>query len=182
MGTSAISRRYAKALIDIGKEEGAVEKFGAELRDWLKVTEESPELAKVLLNPMFKLEERMALAGSVSDKLSSSPQVKRFIGILVEKGKIGFLDDISSAYLKFEDDLLGRLRATVVSPGAADEAFLASVKEKLGTETGKEIIISNEVDPGLIGGFVIRLENTVFDGSLKVQLELMREKMLGGAV
>ncbi len=182
MGTSAISRRYARALIDIGKEEGAVEKFGAELRDWLKVTEESPDLVKVLLNPIFKLEERAALAGSVADKLSNSPQIKRFIGILVEKGKIGFLEDISSAYLKYEDELLGRLRATVATPAEADETFLASVKERLGAETGKEIIIYNEVDPALIGGFVIRLENTVFDGSLKVQLELMREKMLGGAV
>ncbi len=182
MSTSAISRRYAKALIDIGKEEGTVEKFGAELRDWLTVTEESPELVKVLLNPIFKLEERSALAGSVADKLSSSPQIKRFIGILVNKGKVGLLEDISASYLKYEDELLGRLRATVVSPGEADETFLASVKERLSAETGKEIIISNEVDPAIIGGFVIKLENTVFDGSLKVQLELMREKMLGGAV
>ncbi|MEE8573865.1 MAG: ATP synthase F1 subunit delta [Thermodesulfobacteriota bacterium] len=182
MRKTALARRYAKALIEIGVEENCYEKFGTELRDAFAVFKGYPELMKVLLNPMFKVEERVELVSGVTEKLGQSGFVKKFFVILVDTGNINLLDDICEAYFAMEDEIAGRIRVTVVSPTEASDELLDGIKEKLISETGKKVILTQEKDPNIIGGFVINIGNTMIDASLKTQLERMREKTLEGVV
>lgn len=182
MKSSSVARRFAKALIEIGREEKAYENYGKELRTALAVFKGAPEIYKVLLNPMYKIEVRRGLMEKVSESLKLSPYVAKFFNILVETRNIRILESIVEAYSKLEDELSGRLKAVVESPAPLDGALLEEIKKKIGGSTGKDVRITNRTNPELLGGLVIRIENTILDGSLKTQLALMKEKILEGVV
>jgi F-type H+-transporting ATPase subunit delta len=182
MKKTALARRYALALIKIGREDASYERYGKDLRGLLAVFTGSPELYKVLLNPMHELEERKSLAAEVGAKLGVSEYVARFLGLLVESRKIAILEEICTAYFKMEDELAGRLRVTVEAPVEPGEDAKEAIRKKLEGDTGKEVILGFEKNPDLIGGMVIKVGNNVIDGSLRAQLAGVGEKMLRGAL
>jgi F-type H+-transporting ATPase subunit delta len=182
MRTTTLARRYAHALIKIGREENTYERFGTDLRKLLPVFKGNPELYKVLLNPMYKLEERKTLTEKISENLGLSEPVKRFFILLVESRKIGLLESICLAYFRMEDELSGRLRVTMEAPTEPDKTLSESIKKRLEDETKKEVMLSFEKNPHLIGGMVLKIGNTILDGSLKAQLQRVTEKMLEGVV
>ncbi|MBI5970481.1 MAG: ATP synthase F1 subunit delta [Deltaproteobacteria bacterium] len=175
------ARRYAKALLDVGKETSSHVQFGHEIRDAAAVFKVTPELYHALLNLMYKTEERFALMDKVSSAVKLSQPVARFLGGLVSSRNIRLLDDIVAAYGKLEDEAAGRLRAVVESPVELSGGILDVIKEKLRASAGKDVALAFRLRPELIGGLVINIENTVFDGSIRTQLELMKEKIIQGA-
>lgn len=179
---SSSARRFAKALIGVAKEENKVDAYGKELRSVVAVFKGNEELYKVLLNPMYKIEERRSLIGAVSGSLKLSEYVGRFIAILVETRNIRLLDAVAEAYSRLEDELSGRIRAVVEAPTEPDAALLDEIRQKISSAAGKEVLISFKENKALLGGLIVRMENTVLDGSLKTQLELMKEKILEGVV
>lgn len=179
---SSVAKRFAKALIEIGKEEQAFEAYGKELRTVLAVFMGNPDLEKVLLNPMYKLEERKALMDTVSASAGLSPHVARLMTILVETRNIRFLDGVVDAYSRLEDSLAGRIRASVEAPMELESTLVDEIRRKIGSLTGKEVVLTYRHNPSLLGGLVLRIDNTILDGSLKTQLELMREKITEGVV
>lgn len=179
---SSAAKRFAKALIEIGVEERAYEAYGKELRSVLAVFKGTPDLVKVLLNPMYKLEERKGLINKVSASVGLSPHVTRLMAILVETRNIRFLEEVVTAYSRLEDGLSGRLRASIEAPMEMEGALVDEIRAKLKGLTGKEIILTYRHNPSLLGGLVLRIDNTILDGSLKTQLELMREKIIEGVV
>jgi len=182
MAISTISRRYARALLEIGVEEKAHEKFGTELRDIFAVSSGNPELVDALSNNMFKIDDKMGLAEGVLDMLGTGKTVKRFVRVLIENSKIGLLNDICSAYFDLEDELFGRIRVKMETAGTPSEELISELKERLKKETGKEVIMSYGKNPELVGGFILRIGNVLLDASLKVQLEHMKEKIVEGVV
>ncbi|MCK4738451.1 MAG: ATP synthase F1 subunit delta [Deltaproteobacteria bacterium] len=180
MKSGALARRYAQALLEIGKEESSAEKFGTELRGLLSVFSANPILYKVLLNPMYGLDERLSLSGEVAKAVGVSERVEKFLDLLVETRNIRLLDAICASYAKGEDLIAGRVRATVIAPEELDATLLGDIKDRLCKETGKEVIVSFVKDATLIGGVVIKIGNTVLDGSIKGQLKKMKTKLLGG--
>ena len=179
---SSAAKRFAKALIEIGTEEKAFEAYGKELRSVLAVFKGNPDLEKVLLNPMYKLEERKSLIEKVSASLGLSPYVAKFMTILVDTRNIRFLDEVVEAYSRMEDGLSGRLRASIEAPMELPEALVDEIRSKLKGLTGKEVILTYKNNPALLGGLVLRIDNTILDGSLKTQLEMMKEKTIEGVV
>lgn len=179
---SSSARRFAKALIGVAKEENKVDAYGKELRSVVAVFKGNEELYKVLLNPMYKIEERRSLVGAVSGSLKLSEYVGRFIAILVETRNIRLLDAVAEAYSRLEDELSGRIRAVVEAPTEPDAALLDEIRQKISSVAGKEVLISFKENKALLGGLIVRMDNTILDGSLKTQLELMKEKILEGVV
>ncbi len=179
---STVARRYARALIELGREDGLYEQYGRELRTIIPVFKGSPELSRMLINPMYRLEDRFALMGRVAESLKISSVVTRFLDTLIETRKLNLLDDIGEAYSRLEDDIAGRLRATVEAAVEPNEKTVLDIKDKLRTITGKEVMLTFKKDPTLIGGLVLKIGNTVLDGSVRNQLERMKEKILEGVV
>ncbi|MDH4227243.1 MAG: ATP synthase F1 subunit delta [Deltaproteobacteria bacterium] len=177
-GSSA--KRYAKALIDIAIADKAVEKTGKELSSVAAAFAEGTELMKVVLNPMYKMEDRKAVASEVCVKVGTSDTIKRFTVLLVETGVIKYIDDVAASYTKFEDEVSGRLRVTVEAASELSPATLDAVKAKLKAETKKDIILTFKKDAAIIGGLVVKVGNLTLDASIKSQLSKIREKLLEG--
>jgi F-type H+-transporting ATPase subunit delta len=182
MKKAGVAKQYAKALIEVAVENNAVVKYGTELRSIAEAFGVGEELGKMLLNPMYTLEERQAVGDGLSDKLGVSDALKNFLRMIIERRCVRVLPDMASAYLRLEDVMEGRVRAEVHAPTELAQATIDEVKAKLKAETGKDVILTFKKVPELIGGFVVRMDNLILDGSIKAQLVSMKEKLLEGAV
>jgi F-type H+-transporting ATPase subunit delta len=103
-----------------------------------------------------------------------------FLYLLFDKGRIGFLADINDFYQKLADELKGVARASLVSAVELPSETIEKIRSTLSTKTGKDIILDVEQDPALIGGIITKIGDLVLDGSIKTQLQNMRESLKRG--
>jgi len=175
----SVSRRYAKALFELAIEEHREEEIGREI-DQFVTAYASSLLPTVLNNPAFSLASRKNVVVEVSRGLQLSPLMVHFLSLLLERDRLTFLSAIASRYRRLLDQKMGRVEARVVAPDPLEAATLERLREALGRVSGKEVLLKQESDSSLIAGVVIRLEGKVYDGSVRTQLEKMKERIERG--
>ena len=180
MKNLAIARRYAKALLLIGKEDGQIDTYREELGAFAKLIGQEKSLQQVLVNPLYDADGRKNVLKGVMDKLDLSKPMTTFIYFLFDKGRIGFLGNINDFFQKFADELKGVARASLVSATELSSETVEKIQSALSKRTGKDIILEVEQDPELIGGIVTRIGDLVLDGSVRTQLLNMRESLKRG--
>ncbi len=180
MKNLAIARRYAKALLLIGKEDGQAETYREELEGIAELLSENKELDQALSNPLYDAAGRRGVLKTVIENQELSRVMKSFLLLLFDKGRIGFLDSINDFYGKLADELKGVAQATLVSATELSEETVDRIKSALSKRTGKTVRLDVEQDPSLIGGIVTRIGDLVLDGSVKTQLVNMRESLKRG--
>jgi F-type H+-transporting ATPase subunit delta len=176
----AIARRYAKALLLIGKEDGNTDTYREELGTFANLLEQEKSLQQVLVNPLYDVDGRKKVLTSVMDNLKLSRAVTTFLLFLFDKGRIGFFGNINDFFQKFADELKGVARASLVSATELSSETIEKIQSALSKRTGKDIILEVEQDPELIGGIVTRIGDLVLDGSVRTQLLNMRESLKRG--
>lgn len=180
MKNLAIARRYAKALLMIGKDDGQAEAYKDELNGVASLIQSNRELEQAITNPLHDATARKRVLSAVVEKLGLSQVMTSFISLLFDKGRIGFLEGINSFYQELADELKGIARASVVSATELSDDAIEKIRQGLSKRTGKEVILDVQQDPGLIGGIVTRIGDLVLDGSVKTQLLNMRESLKKG--
>ena len=180
MKNMAIARRYAKALLLIGKEDGQAETYKEELNGVTKLIEQNNELGQVICNPLYDAKDRKKILASVIERLSLSNVMNAFLFLLFDKGRISFLTNINEFYQKLADELKGIVRASLVSATELSSETTDKIRVALSKKTGREIILEVKLAPELIGGIVTRIGDIVLDGSIKTQLLNMREFLKRG--
>ncbi len=175
-----IARRYAKALMLIGKEDGQAEAYRDQLGAMAGLIEANKPLEQALCNPLYQTEGRRKVLVALVDKLGLSPVMKSFLFLLFDKGRFPFVGAIHQYYEKLADELKGTARATLVSAVALPEETVQKIRATLSEKTGKDIVLEVRQDPSLIGGIVTRIGDLVLDGSIKTQLLNMRETLKRG--
>ena len=108
-------------------------------------------------------------------RLAPSREVRNFALLLLERGRISALPAIARAYQELVDEQPGAGAGDGDLGPAARPATAAAVQRALEQRTGKKVVITSNVDPTLIGGVVARVGDLVFDGSLRTQLEALRD-------
>ncbi|MBW1897493.1 MAG: ATP synthase F1 subunit delta [Deltaproteobacteria bacterium] len=180
MKNLAIARRYAKALMLIGKEDGQAEKYREELSGLAELFDQGQELGQTICNPLYDAGGRKKVLEVILGKLDLSKVMTSFMLLLFEKGRIGFIANINDFYRKLADNLKGIGRASVVSASRLSSDAVEKIRESLSKMTGKEIKLDVEEDSSLIGGVVTKIGDLVLDGSIKTQLLNMRESLKRG--
>ena len=178
MIVGSIARRYAKALLQIGVAQKSYDDFAKELERIRELVEESRELGHVLSNPIFPLSERHQVLAEVARRLALSKIMRSFLALLLDRGRIGALDGIAREYRTLCDRQAGRLRARVSSARPLDPGTELRLKSVLERRSGKTVILEKRADPALIGGLVTQVGDMVYDGSVRTQLERVREQLL----
>jgi F-type H+-transporting ATPase subunit delta len=176
----AIARRYAKALLLIGKEDGLTDRYRQELQGVANLMVQHKKLADTIANPLYNAEERKKVFQGVIAKLDLSKAMSSFLMLLFEKGRVSFIVSIDDFFQKMADELKGVARASLVSANKLSAETIEKIRTALSKRTGKEIVLEVEQDPGLIGGIVTRIGDLVLDGSIKTQLLNMRESLKRG--
>ena len=176
----AVSRRYAKALILIGQEDGQAEQYNEELADVVGLFDTQDGFELALINPLYNKNDRKKVLQAVLAATDLSAIMKSFLVLLFDKGRIGFLREIASYYKDLADELKGVVKASVVSATELSSEAIEKIKEALSKKAGKTIVLNVEQDPSLIGGVVTKIGDLVLDGSVKTQLINMRETLKKG--
>lgn len=180
MKNLVIARRYAKALMLIGKEDGKSENYRIELSGLAELFDQGHELGQTICNPLYDAEGRRKVLEVVIGKLNLSKIMRSFMLLLFEKGRIRFLTDINDFYQKLADELKGIARASVISATELSSDAVEKIRDSLSRMTGKEVKLEVEKDTSLIGGIVTKIGDLVLDGSIKTQLFNMRESLKRG--
>lgn len=180
MKNLAISRRYAKALLLIGKEDGNAEVYKNELDGLAGLIAKEKGLEQALTNPLYNAAARKKVLQILIEKMKLSKAMRSFLFLLFDKGRIGFLVTINEFYQKLADELKNVARASLVSATELTSETIEKIRNTLSKRTGKNIVLDVRVDSGLIGGVVSRIGDLVLDGSIKTQLLNMRESFKRG--
>jgi len=180
MKNLAIARRYAKALLLIGKEDGQAESYRDELAVVAGLVEQEKALDHALTNPLYDVEARKKVLLTVIEKLGLSKVMSSFIVLLFDKRRIGFIGPINDFYQRMADELRNVARASLVSATELTSETVDKIRGALSARTGKDIVLEVNQDPALIGGIVTRIGDLVLDGSIKTQLLNMRETLKRG--
>lgn len=179
MSLSRVARRYAQALLDAAAGAQREERVAADLDMLHALIQGSPELRMLLKSPVIKREKKQqALRAAFEGRVE--PLTLEFIGLLAEKGREQALRLVVEAFRRLRNERLGVVAldvttATPLSPEQSD-----AIRRRFEQLTKKTVTMAVAVDAALKGGFAARLGDTVYDGSIRRQLELLRERFAAG--
>ena len=179
--TSAVAVRYARALADavLGPKSGMdAQQALAELRSFQDMVKTSSELRNVLLSPAVTASRKRAVIGRFASTMPLSPLVRNFLFVLVDRRRADILEDVAEAFEAAIDERMGVVRAEVRSAAPLNDQQRDALRQELSRVANKQVRCDFSVDPALIGGVVARIGSTVYDGSVRTQLDTLHERLV----
>ena len=180
MSVSAISRRYAKALVSLGSEQKKVDVFGEELAQVSSIVASHDLLRLLMESPTLAVEKKSAIFSEIMEKIELSASMRNFFGLLVEKDRMKYLSQIDQNYRQLADELSGTLRAKVTAAAKLTAAQQQAISAELEKQTGKNVELTIDIDASLIGGLRTEIGGRLFDGSVKTQLKRIEDTLTKG--
>jgi F-type H+-transporting ATPase subunit delta len=180
----ALAFRYARALADLVLDPAStadpqavtaeIELFETTLGAW-------PDLRLALESPTVPAARKRAVVGRLAESLPLSDLIRRFLFVLIDHRRVALLGDVREAFQAVIDERLGLVRADVVSARLLGPEERARILATLGRLTGHEARAEFRVERELIGGVVARIGSTVYDGSIRGQLQGLKQRLTGVA-
>lgn len=178
MSNTIISRRYARALLNLSARANEVEAVAEGLNDVADAVTTSPALADLLINPKVKQADKMQIVNTVLARIGPPAIVSTFVRYLTGKRRIALLDDIRRVYHELADIRTGRATALVTVAVPLDDGQQDQLRRRIEAMSGKQITLDIQVDPAILGGTVTRIGSTVWDGSLRSKLHQIRDSII----
>ena len=187
MISGSLAKRYARALLQLAKTPQIRDKYLQNLADFTaackthdpKDTSGERDLIKVLAAGHHTLANRRAILNAVASRIGADANVKKFLGLVLERGRISGIEQIYLHYRDLADEAAGRVRATVKTATAIDPATSGRIKKALEQATGKQVMLDTEVDAELIGGLVAHVGSYTLDRSVRTSLDKLRSNLRG---
>jgi F-type H+-transporting ATPase subunit delta len=178
--TSKVSKRYAKALLSLGKEDGGYRQYGKELQEFSSFFQQNAEFAQAVTNPVFDIEDRKQILNILFQKTRYSDMMKNFLNLLLDKNRIRGIAGIYAFYEKLMDEVANVARAEVITPRPLHEDARIRLEKVLEGLTSRKVRMETREDDTLIGGIVVKIGDLVLDGSIKAQLKGLKESLKRG--
>jgi F-type H+-transporting ATPase subunit delta len=180
MSAYRVARRYAEAAIELAEEQKQGERLASDLAMVQKAMKESVELQSFLKSPVVSKEKKRGVLESIF-KAKVGALAFDFLNLLVEKGREDVLDGILVEFFKMRDEQLGIMTLELRAAVDLTNDQQKTIAKKFEDMTRKKIRVVFSIDKQLKGGFVARVGDTVYDGSVSRQLELLRSRFAEGA-
>jgi len=177
----ALANRFAQALADAvlspgsGAEPAAI---SAELHSFVTIVGSAPELNHILLSPAVANSRKRAVVGRLGESISLTRLVRNFLYVLIDRRRANLLPEVAAAFDAVIDERMGRVRAEVRSAAPLADAQKQELENTLSQVTGKRVRCDFHVDDSLIGGVIARIGSTVYDGSVRTQLQSMQQLLM----
>lgn len=173
----AVAQRYAAALTDVALEQRKADEVKRGLADFVGAFFQSEDLRNFLESPGIDPAVKRRALGKIADRMGLEPAVRNLIFVIVDHRRIEMLREIEAAFRSELNDRLGIAEADVISARELTAAQRNELKAALERRTGKKIEANFREDQALLGGAVVRVGSTVYDGSVREQLDRMRERL-----
>jgi len=175
----AAARPYADALLELAAERKKVDAWMKQLDAFAEIVDTSDDLRIVLTNPGIPIEKRKSVLDAVVGKVKTrlDTHVKNFLRLLIDRGRMGIFDDVVHAYRAASDEAAGRVRGVAVATTKLNKMQLSKLEKAVTKIVDQDVVLEAQVDESLIGGLRIEVAGRVFDGSIRGQLETIREQL-----
>lgn len=177
MPKKANARRYAQAVFEIALETRALERWQADLQKLAGAIGNADFLA-AMESPKIRFEDKSRLLSRLGD---IGPLALNLARLLIVKNGIGLMGEIAGDYQRLVDAYHGVQTAKVVTAVPIDDKDKTKLAENLGAIVGSKIVIESEVDPGILGGVIARIDGKLLDGSTRSKLVALKRDLAGGA-
>ena len=179
MSEFSVSTRYATALMELAENKNIFEEISGDISLIFNTLYKSPELKVILANPIIKEDKKRAILEEIfKSKISNDMLI--FLKFIIEKKRENLLPAITKRYLVLRDIKLGIIDVKIKSIYDFSEEQIMDLKNKLENYTKKKVRMSFSHDDNIIGGFIVRFDDTVIDASIKHQLNLLKKKLIEG--
>lgn len=176
MNKTYVAKKFSRALIntvDISAVPGVIE----ELKVFLGLIDADKRFKLLFASQIFSEDEKKKALDQILSHMKVSPQGAKFLTLIITQGVVSAIKEIISASLSVYEGKIGKVTAEVSSPVALDENYSNRLKAALRAMTNKEVEIESSLDPSLIGGFIVKVGSTVYDSSLRGQLQLLKAEL-----
>lgn len=171
-----VARVYAETLLRTAEREDALDGVSEGLARVARAVEDSQGFQRFLEAPQIAEEDKLALVHRVFGE-GVHPLVVRFLELLIARRREPLVGEIHAAWRTLLDRRAHRRSATVTTAAPADPDILAAVRRALERATGLNIVLEERIDPGLLGGLVVRTGDLVMDASLRSRLVTLRQRL-----
>lgn len=175
---ASVASRYARALVDVILEHGIDGDVARrQLRSFVDAIHESLPLRRAWESPAVLPEQKRAVLDAIAAKIGAVQPIRNFMAVIIDHRRIGMLDDIVRVFESELDAQLGFAEVKVSSARPLSPQEQREVESRVENMTGKKVRATYVSSPDLLGGIVVRVGDTIYDGSVRGQLETMRQEL-----
>lgn len=176
MSEFKVASRYAKSLIDLAREQNALEVIHQDMLQVLKVLKENSQLRAVLGNPIIKSNKKESIIKLIfGDKIHDA--LKAFLSLMIKKGRANILYATGHEFIQAYNREKNIIKANVVSAMELSSEHFAQIQDIINKETHGEVILDTKIDPSLIGGFVLTIGDRQIDTSILGKLNKLEKHL-----
>lgn len=177
-----IAERYAQALSEALRSEDEMTRVRQDLHRLLDLVERSADLRRAIRNPVVDPQAKLNILKTIAVRSAAHPRALRFLEVLAANDRLSLLDEAVAAVDRAFDRRLGIVEAEIRSAAPLDPALRERLAAALQRVAGQRVRIREHVDPDLLGGLVVQVGGTLFDGSIRTQLMEMKTRLTGQTV
>jgi F-type H+-transporting ATPase subunit delta len=176
---ASYASRYAQAFVDVIFETHLNAKdVQRQLADFAAAWHESRQLREFFLDPSFPADEKVALLDKLNAKLGMAQQTRNFVAVLIRNDRIAGFDDVAAELRREINQRLGISEAKVISARKLDDGERRELEKQIAGLTGGQVEAEFEEDSSLLGGAIVQVGSTVYDGSVRGRLDRLRAELV----
>jgi F-type H+-transporting ATPase subunit delta len=178
---AAFVARYASAFLEVvtaAKLDTAA--IGVEFNDFLATWDGSAELREFFVNPAIPAVQKVGFLDTLNAKLGLRKELRNLLAVLIDNDRIGAVSEVAEAYRRLLQEQLGIRQAEIVTARELDAAERDPLVAEIGKLAGAQVEASFKLDPAILGGTVVRIGSTVYDGSVRGRLDRLKEALVSG--
>jgi F-type H+-transporting ATPase subunit delta len=176
-GVSGLAARYAAALFDLADERRMLDEIASDLRQLRAMLQASGDFVRLIRSPILSRDQQAKAVGVVAERAGLSPLVRDFLAVVARNRRLFAAPAIIEAFLAKLAARRGEVNAQVTAAQALNEAQLGALNEQLRRSIGSRVSVDVRIDPGLIGGMIVKVGSRMVDGSIKSKLQRLQFAM-----
>ena len=173
--------RYALALFELARDGDVLDAAATDLDAFKTMLDESADLRRLIRSPVISREDQGKALAALAERAGFAELTTRFFGVVAEHRRLFVLPAMIEAYGAMLAEHKGEVGAELVSAVPLQDQQIATLEKQLSTAVGKQVMLSARVDPGLLGGLVVRVGSRMLDASLRTKLRQLELAMRGAA-
>ena len=174
---ASVAGRYASALFELASEQRAVADVEKNLVEFQELLDGSPDLQRLIRSPVFSAEDQLKALSAILDRAGIGGLAGNFFRLIAKNRRLFAVPDMIKAFRALSARARGEVEADVTSAFALKDAQVEALKEALRASAGKDVQLNLRVDPGLIGGLIVKLGSRMIDSSLRTKLNTLKVRM-----
>jgi F-type H+-transporting ATPase subunit delta len=174
---SGVAERYASALFDLARDESSIERIEAELESLSRMLDESADLRRLVVSPVFSSEDQERAIAAVAEKAGIGGLTANFLRLAAKNRRLFALPGMIRGFREMAARHRGEVTAEVTSAHELSDAHVAALKEALKEKLGKDVAIVARVNPAILGGLIVKVGSRMIDTSLRTRLMTVKTQL-----